>query len=82
MERVGLKSDFRCRICLTPTQDQILRIERDRTYTVVACSQCGALQTVETCEAVSPDYVGLGTGDIDAGRIWCQGSHKLPAFRV
>ncbi|MEW6107754.1 MAG: class I SAM-dependent methyltransferase [Nitrospirota bacterium] len=39
------------------------------------------LQTVEHYEMFSPDYINLADEKINEERIWCQGEHKLPAFK-
>jgi SAM-dependent methyltransferase len=49
-------------------------------YHVVHCSRCDLIQTVEHYAELSPDYVGLETFAVDENRLWCQGTHKLPAF--
>jgi SAM-dependent methyltransferase len=50
------------------------------SYHVVRCSSCNLIQTVEHYAGLSPDYVELGTSALDENRLWCQGTHKLPAF--
>ncbi|MGO9325368.1 MAG: class I SAM-dependent methyltransferase [Terracidiphilus sp.] len=45
------------------------------------CSRCDLIQTVEHYADLSPDYVDLETSALDQSRLWCQGTHKLPAFK-
>ena len=71
-----------CRICGEGGTKKVLEIGHEgRAYTVVRCRRCGTIQTVEFHAPVSPDYVGLTESDIDDERLWCQGAHKVPAFR-
>lgn len=64
------------------TGQGLLRLVHEgRSYTVVECKACRSLQTQEIYDPVSPDYIALGAADIDEERLWCQGEHKLSAFR-
>ena len=44
------------------------------------CPRCRAYQTIGDVPAVSPDYVDLEAGDLDAPHRFLQTAHKLPAF--
>lgn len=71
-----------CRLCDSPQVDEVAWEEHDfRTYHIVRCSSCDLVQTAEHYADLSPDYVGLETSALDEARLWCQGAHKLPAFR-
>jgi 2-polyprenyl-3-methyl-5-hydroxy-6-metoxy-1,4-benzoquinol methylase len=50
-------------------------------FTIARCSECSLVYVRETFDDVSPDYISLDLGDIDADRIWLQSKHKEPAFR-
>lgn len=74
---------FLCRLCGSKKVFPLFQQTRDGiTYHIVYCSNCGVAQTVEYSDPVSPDYVDLVESDIDKGRLWCQGEHKAPAFRL
>jgi 2-polyprenyl-3-methyl-5-hydroxy-6-metoxy-1,4-benzoquinol methylase len=49
-------------------------------YHVVRCLKCDLIQTVERVDPVSPTYVDLDDKAITEDRVWCQGTHKAPAF--
>ena len=70
-----------CHLC-TSDDLRILRKEEHsgNIYTIVQCRCCDVISTLEQHDNVSPDYVNLNAGEIDAGRIWCQGQHKVPAY--
>ena len=71
-----------CRLCGSKRVSPLFQQSRDGiTYHIVYCPNCDLMQTMEYLDAVSPTYVDLVESDIDKGRLWCQGEHKLPAFR-
>ena len=71
-----------CKLCDSAQVEEIAWEEHDfRTYHVVHCSRCDLIQTVEHYADLSPDYVDLETSALDQSRLWCQGTHKLPAFK-
>lgn len=71
-----------CRLCGSPQVEEVACEERDfLTYHVVHCSRCDLIQTVEHYADLSPDYVDIATAALDEARLWCQGTHKLPAFK-
>ncbi len=71
-----------CRLCGSPQVEDAASEEHDfRTYHIVRCSGCDLIQTVEHYADLSPDYVDLEASAVDESRLWCQGEHKLPAFR-
>jgi 2-polyprenyl-3-methyl-5-hydroxy-6-metoxy-1,4-benzoquinol methylase len=70
-----------CRLCGSPQVEEVISEEHDLlTYHLVRCRHCDLIQTVEHYAALSPDYVDLETSALDASRLWCQGTHKFPAF--
>ncbi len=73
---------FTCRLCGSKRVSTVFEQARDGiTYHIVYCTNCDLVQTAEYLDAVSPTYIDLAEGDIDKGRLWCQGEHKLPGFR-
>ncbi len=71
-----------CRLCGSPQVENVTLQEHDlRTYHIVRCSSCNLIQTAEHYADISPDYVDIETAALDEARIWCQGAHKLPAFK-
>ncbi len=71
-----------CRLCGSPEIEEVAQEEHDaRIYHVVRCSRCDLIQTVEHYADLSPDYVDLESSALDESRLWCQGTHKLPAFK-
>jgi 2-polyprenyl-3-methyl-5-hydroxy-6-metoxy-1,4-benzoquinol methylase len=71
-----------CRLCGSLRIEQLAQEEHEsRTYRVVHCSNCDLVQTVEHHADLSPDYVDIETSALDETRLWCQGTHKLPAFK-
>lgn len=71
-----------CRLCGSPEIEEVAQEEHDaRIYHVVRCSRCDLIQTVEHHADLSPDYVDLESSALDESRLWCQGTHKLPAFK-
>ncbi len=70
-----------CRLCGSAGISVLFQTTKEeRVYTIVYCSACHVLQTLEHYENVSPDYTNLSREEIDEGRVWCQGAHKSPAF--
>jgi len=71
-----------CRLCGSPDVEDVTSEEHDLcTYHIVRCSSCNLIQTAEHYADISPDYVDIETAALDEARIWCQGAHKLPAFK-
>jgi 2-polyprenyl-3-methyl-5-hydroxy-6-metoxy-1,4-benzoquinol methylase len=71
-----------CRLCGSPQVEDVASDEHDLcTYHIVRCSSCDLIQTAEHYAELSPDYVDLETSALDQSRLWCQGAHKLPAFK-
>ena len=71
-----------CKLCGSPQVKDVTSEEHDfRTYHIVRCSSCNLIQTVEHHATLSPDYVDLESHALDEARLWCQGAHKLPAFK-
>lgn len=71
-----------CKLCGSPQVKDVTSEEHDfRTYHIVRCSSCNLIQTVEHHANLSPDYVDLESHALDEARLWCQGAHKLPAFK-
>ncbi len=71
-----------CRICesrLTPP----LKAEafEGTVYHTAYCVGCDLYQTAERSASFAPTYVNLSQVDMDEARLWCQGGHKLSAFR-
>jgi 2-polyprenyl-3-methyl-5-hydroxy-6-metoxy-1,4-benzoquinol methylase len=70
-----------CKLCGSAKVKGVASERHDLyTYHVVHCSHCDLIQTVEHYAEVSPDYVDLENSALDESRLWCQGTHKLPAF--
>jgi 2-polyprenyl-3-methyl-5-hydroxy-6-metoxy-1,4-benzoquinol methylase len=70
-----------CKLCGSDTVKGVASEQHDlHTYHVVHCSECDLIQTVEHYAEVSPDYVDLENSALDENHLWCQGTHKLPAF--
>jgi SAM-dependent methyltransferase len=70
-----------CRLCGSAKVKGVASEQHGiHTYHVVHCPQCDLIQTVEHYAEVSPDYVGLENSALDESHLWCQGTHKLPAF--
>jgi len=70
-----------CKLCGSPQVKEVACEEYNfLTYHLVHCSRCDLIQTVEHYAELSPDYVGLESSAVDEDRLWCQGTHKLPAF--
>lgn len=73
---------FACKLCSSPRIEELIQEEHDfHTYHVVRCPNCDLIQTAEHYAELSPDYVGLDESAVDENRLWCQGDHKLAAFR-
>lgn len=71
-----------CRLCGSLQVEEVAWEKHDvHTYHVVHCSHCDLIQTAEHNTELSPDYVDLETSALDQSRLWCQGAHKLPAFK-
>ena len=71
-----------CRLCGSPQVEEVTREEHDfRAYHIVRCARCDLIQTAEHFADLSPDYVDLQKTALDDARLWCQGTHKLPAFK-
>lgn len=71
-----------CKLCGSLQVEELAWEEHDsRTYHIVRCPHCDLVQTVEHYADLSPDYVDIETDAVDEGRLWCQGTHKLPAFK-
>lgn len=71
----------RCLLCASEKLRFLRKEEKNGAiYTIVQCCCCDVIQTLEHHDSVSPDYVNLDVDKIDAGRIWCQGQHKLRAY--
>ncbi len=71
-----------CRLCGSPNVEELISEEHDhRAYHVIRCAQCDLIQTAEHYAEFSPEYVGLENSALDEDRLWCQGTHKLPAFK-
>ena len=70
-----------CRLCGSSQVEKVLSEEHELlTYHVVRCPSCDLIQTAEHDAPLSPDYVDLDASALDENRLWCQGTHKLPAF--
>jgi 2-polyprenyl-3-methyl-5-hydroxy-6-metoxy-1,4-benzoquinol methylase len=71
-----------CRLCAS---DDLRFLQKEENkgaiYTIVQCRRCDVIQTLEHHDIVSPDYANLDIDEIDIDRIWCQGQHKIPAYR-
>jgi 2-polyprenyl-3-methyl-5-hydroxy-6-metoxy-1,4-benzoquinol methylase len=79
---LALAEVFICRLCGSKRVSPLFREAHDgMTYHIAYCPNCDLVQTLGHLDAVSPTYVDLVESDIDKGRLWCQGEHKLPAFR-
>jgi len=50
-------------------------------YRVYRCNQCRSLFCPDHHAACSPEYISRRREDIDAMVLWCQGRHKLQAYR-
>lgn len=71
-----------CRLCGSSQVEDVTSEKHDLyTYHVMYCAHCNLIQTAEHYAELSPDYVDLETSALDEDRLWCQGTHKLPAFR-
>lgn len=70
-----------CPIC--STRARFLRLEEREglQYWVYRCPGCRSLFCPDHHAACSPDYVSRRPEDIDATVLWCQGRHKLEAYR-
>ncbi len=72
----------KCRLCFSDAVKLIFRVKHNNnSYTVIVCQNCEVIQTLEHYDEVSPDYVNLSDEKVDENRLWCQGEHKIPAFR-
>ncbi len=70
-----------CRLCGSSQVEHLFSEEHEQlTYHMVRCPSCNLIQTVEHYAPLSPDYVDLEASALDESRLWCQGTHKLPAF--
>ena len=77
-----MKIEYSCRLCGSKSISPISFEERlGKIYHIVHCSDCELIQTVEHYSEVSPDYVDLVNFEIDENRLWCQNTHKVPAFK-
>jgi 2-polyprenyl-3-methyl-5-hydroxy-6-metoxy-1,4-benzoquinol methylase len=71
-----------CRLCGAPMGKELLEEEHlGVLYHIAHCTHCDLVQAVEHVSSLSPDYVNLDKSAMDQDRVWCQGAHKLPAFR-
>jgi len=71
-----------CRLCASDNLRFLQKeVSKGAIYTIVQCRHCDIIQTLEHYDVVSPDYAKLEIDEIDVGRIWCQGQHKIPAYR-
>lgn len=71
-----------CHLCTSDQTHLFSREKRgDLCFTILRCQTCGVIQTAESHESVSPNYVTLTEEAIDTDRIWCQSEHKQAAFR-
>jgi SAM-dependent methyltransferase len=76
------RGEFMCHLCGTSqVQPMLLEKQGAVSYHIIYCSACDLVQTAEQLDAVSPAYRNLDEGDINEGRLWCQGKHKMKAFR-
>jgi len=72
----------KCKLCGSSSSQPIVNVEYNGLdYSMFLCTDCDLLQTVEHHHCLSPDYVGLESTNLDEERIWCQGQHKISAFR-
>src|SRR6266853_5343752 len=82
MPTIGLGASIDCRLCgsgsLVPVSAHSYG---GFVYHIAHCPKCDLYQATEHRDAVSPTYVDLNTDSIDADRLWCQDTHKHPAFR-
>ena len=73
---------MRCRLCSSENIESIAGLKYSGLdYTIIFCKDCELLQTMEHHHKYSPDYVCLDSVDIDEKRVWCQGGHKISAYR-
>jgi hypothetical protein len=71
-----------CKLCNSKTIQPIEELEyKGLVYMMIFCNSCNLLYCLEHHHEVSPDYVYLESLDIDAKRIWCQGHHKVSAYK-
>jgi len=71
-----------CKLCNSKNIQPIEELEYEGlVYTMIFCNSCYLLYCLEHHHVVSPDYVNLDSLDIDAKRIWCQGHHKVSAYK-
>ncbi|MEK7751618.1 MAG: class I SAM-dependent methyltransferase [Acidobacteriota bacterium] len=75
------RNDSDCPICSAGAHFIKLEKHDGLEYRVYRCSRCRSLFCPDHHAACSPEYVSRRPEDIDATVLWCQGGHKLQAYR-
>lgn len=70
----------KCKICGGRCEFFDTETKNGNVYTVVECSKCSTIQTLEHYSPISPDYVNLSVENLGDAHIWMNRGHKRNAY--